>query len=104
MPSPFGCKKRQFVHPLREKEQSLACSALLFRFEFVELFLELSDLGDQVREAPQGGLLAEALAVGQGGHPADDHLRIDIFVDRAACGGHGAVAKLDVIADGGLTA
>ena len=41
---------------------------LLGALQFSDLFFELADLDDEVGESSEGGLFAEGLAVGEGGH------------------------------------
>ena len=75
-----------------------------FLLERIDGLLELADLDDQVWEAAEGGLLAEGLAMGQGGDAADHGFWRDIVGDGGAGGDHGTVANGLVIADGDLSA
>ena len=68
----------------------------------LKLFLELSNLDYQVRKPAQGGLLAKALPVREGGCSADDRLGGDIVGNAAAGGEHRSVPDLHVIANGTL--
>ena len=69
-----------------------------------ELFPQLSKFDLQVRQASHGLLLAETLAMGQGGNAAVNLRRRDVVGDAAGAGDHGAVADADVVADGRLAA
>ena len=55
-----------------------------------EFFLELSHLHDEVGQPAQRGLLAEGLAVGQGGDAGDDRLGVDVLGRRRARGDRAA--------------
>jgi hypothetical protein len=69
-----------------------------------DFFLEFSHLGDEIGKPAHGGIFAEGLAMGQGGHAADDLSRSHVAGDSGAGGNHCSVADMHVVSQSGLAA